>query len=115
MQIESPEALENAEAIANVPGVDGLFLGACDLALRLGKDFDNCNVNTVMAAELDRFLEICRQVGAAPLIDVGTPEALQQAVRKGYQMICAGDDLNHVLTALGRMRTAFDEAVRDLE
>ncbi|MEC8305932.1 MAG: aldolase/citrate lyase family protein, partial [Planctomycetota bacterium] len=35
-QIESPEALENVEAIAQVPGIDILFLGPGDYSIRLG-------------------------------------------------------------------------------
>ena len=36
VQIETPQAVENAEAIAAVPGVEVLFLGPGDLSLRLG-------------------------------------------------------------------------------
>ncbi len=36
VQVESPESLEQVEAIASVPGVDGIFLGPGDLAFRLG-------------------------------------------------------------------------------
>ena len=35
VQIESPEAVGNAEKIAAVEGVDGLFIGPADLSLRL--------------------------------------------------------------------------------
>lgn len=35
VQIETPEAVANVDAIAAVPGVDGLFVGPNDLALSL--------------------------------------------------------------------------------
>lgn len=35
VQIETPWGLENAEAIAAVPGLDGLYLGPSDLTLRM--------------------------------------------------------------------------------
>lgn len=35
VQIETPEAVKNADAIAAVPGVDALFIGPNDLALSL--------------------------------------------------------------------------------
>jgi 4-hydroxy-2-oxoheptanedioate aldolase len=35
VQIETPEAIANADAIAAVPGVDALFIGPNDLALSL--------------------------------------------------------------------------------
>ena len=37
-QIESAAAVQQAEAIAAVPGVDGLFIGRADLALTMGVD-----------------------------------------------------------------------------
>lgn len=38
VQIEDPEGLSNAEAIAGVAGIDGLFIGPADLAVSLGLD-----------------------------------------------------------------------------
>ena len=35
VQIETPEAVENVDAIAAIPGVDGLFIGTSDLNLRI--------------------------------------------------------------------------------
>ena len=35
VQIETPQAVENADAIAAVEGVDGLFIGPADLTLRI--------------------------------------------------------------------------------
>lgn len=40
LQIETPEALENIDRIAGTPGVDGIFIGPGDLALRLGCPLD---------------------------------------------------------------------------
>ena len=37
LQIESPQALENVEAIAAVPGFDGLLFGAGDFSHLIGK------------------------------------------------------------------------------
>ena len=36
MQIETRQGLDNLEAIARVPGVDGVFIGPADLAAGLG-------------------------------------------------------------------------------
>jgi len=40
VQIETPEALANIDGIAATPGVDGMFIGPGDLALRLGCPLD---------------------------------------------------------------------------
>jgi 4-hydroxy-2-oxoheptanedioate aldolase len=56
MQIESTEAVENAEAIATVDGVDVLFVGPLDLSHSLG-----------ITAQFDhpKLLEACRKVARA--------------------------------------------------
>ncbi len=54
-QIESEDAVRNAEAIAAVPGVAGLFVGRADLALTMGLD----------SPRDERVLEATRRVLAA--------------------------------------------------
>jgi len=113
MQIETPEAVENAEAIAGVPGVDGLHLGARDLALRLHKDADNYNAMTVVAPQLDRVVKACGNAGKAAAIIAFSPASVQESVGKGYRLICAGADVEHVAAAHRRMKEAFEEAIRE--
>lgn len=47
-QIEDPEAVENCDAIAATPGIDGLFLGPADLSVAYGKT--NQDSDELMAA-----------------------------------------------------------------
>lgn len=56
VQIETPEALAQVDAIAAVPGVDVLFVGPGDLSIRLG-----CTA----AVSDPRMLEVQKQVAAA--------------------------------------------------
>lgn len=49
-QIESPQAVASAAAIAAVPGVDGLFIGRADLALAMGLE-DSKHADVSAAAE----------------------------------------------------------------
>ena len=44
VQIETPEGLNNVEAIAGVPGLDGLYIGPSDLMLRLNQAPDDQRV-----------------------------------------------------------------------
>jgi 4-hydroxy-2-oxoheptanedioate aldolase len=47
VQIETREAVENAEAIAAVPGVDAIFIGPADLAQSLGHRADTLTPPTI--------------------------------------------------------------------
>ena len=51
VQIETPEAVSKADAIAAVPGVDILFIGPSDLALRLGCEPDARDPRLMQAQE----------------------------------------------------------------
>ena len=54
VMIETAEAMDNLDAIAATPGVDGLFVGPVDLALSLGR-----GVELQMTGEI---LDACRKV-----------------------------------------------------
>jgi len=56
IQVESPAAIEQAEAIASVPGVDAIIIGPADLSLRLGSPGD---------LDAPRFVECVEAVTAA--------------------------------------------------
>ena len=63
MQIESAEAVRNAEAILSVPGVDGCWIGPADMAKPMGIDR---NAPGDAKAHLDAILSVrdaCRKTG----------------------------------------------------
>ena len=62
-QIESPEAVENAESIAAVPGVDALFLGPDDIMLRRGHSMIAPRSPEALRKDLERVISACRKHG----------------------------------------------------
>jgi 4-hydroxy-2-oxoheptanedioate aldolase len=88
VQIETPLALENVEAIAAVPGVDVLFLGPGDLSLRL-----NCTPAvtdpTIMSAQ-QRIAAAARKHGKAWGRPVGSAEEAKPIIDLGAQFIAFG-------------------------
>jgi len=106
MQIETPEGLANAEAIAAVPGVDALHLGMRDLAMRMGRAADDRGVHTVVGDAVERMMEACRTHGKAAAVVVSSEEELVARLRDGYRLICAGMDLNWIAEGWRRMREA---------
>jgi 4-hydroxy-2-oxoheptanedioate aldolase len=81
VQVETAEALRNIEAIAAVPGVDGIFVGPADLAASMGFPGD-ASAPAVKAAILDAITRI-RAAGKPAGILSLDPELLQQAVAAG--------------------------------
>ncbi|MBL9216793.1 MAG: aldolase [Opitutaceae bacterium] len=90
IQIESPEGLENVEAIAAVPGFDLLMFGAGDFSHRIGKPGD-VGAPEVVAAR--------RRIGAAArkhgkfAMSPGPMAPLPELVAEGYSMIGSGSDV----------------------
>ena len=104
-QIESPEALENVEAIAQVPGIDILFLGPGDYSIRLGIPGQSQHPE-IRAAE-DRIARAASHAGIHWGLPVGSPEQAQDAIDRGARFICHQADLNLMKHALESIQSRF--------
>ncbi len=115
MMIETPQAVENVEAIANVPGVDALLFGATDLALCLGVYEDPMTAHAAVKQHVEHMASVCKKTGKAAATIATTPDHLSQRIKEGYRLICAGMDLDHVKAQYERMRTSFKQAMTDMK
>lgn len=105
VQIETPEAVANASAIAEVPGVDGLFIGPGDLGLRLkhaggGMTLEGAFAQVAVAAA---------EHGKA----WGSPVAAADIRRRrdqGAQLLAHGGDFLAMMQMLERWAGDFDDA-----
>lgn len=98
LQIESQEALNNIDAIAGTKGVDGLFIGPGDLALRLDcpLDWDNAK----MTAAEDAVAAAAAKHGIAWGRPAGNAEQIARVANKGGRLIAHGSDFASVMTML---------------
>lgn len=93
VQIETPEAIDNVDAIAAVPGVDALLLGPDDLLLRRGLSMNAPRCKENLGTALECVLGACRKHGKlAVMVGVGSP-MLQVGVQMGFEMVVAGADV----------------------
>jgi 2-keto-3-deoxy-L-rhamnonate aldolase RhmA len=103
--IESPRAVTQAEAIAAVPGIDGLFVGTNDLSMDLGvaDDLGAAGIRDAYA----QVVAACRAHGKWPAVGgVYTEELVQRAIDQGMRLILAGTDMALLLDGL-RQRSAM--------
>lgn len=93
VMIESAEGLAEAEAIAAVPGIDALMVGANDLAVSLGHPGDVAHPEV-----LEAFARIAEAATAAgkDFAVIGVPEALldSHAFALGAATVIATNDIN---------------------
>jgi len=104
VQIESPEAVANAEQIAAVPGVDGLFIGPGDLGLRLKHDETGL---TLEHAE-QQVASACREHDKAWGRPAFSKEDLHSLSEKGAQLLAYGGDFGFLLQGLTRSQADFE-------
>jgi len=94
LQLETPEGLANAEAIAAIPGVDALFLGPDDIFLRRGFPMDAPKTRETLGPDMVTLIRACRNHGKIGVM-VGrvSPDIFNYCVELGYTMIVAGSDV----------------------
>lgn len=100
IQIESVEAYHNLEAIAAVPGVDGLVVGPMDLSASLGK------ITDVQSTEVQRIMEDIPRRLAGSGVAIGTVlsdvREIQEKYRWGYRLLTVGTPLSYGLGVLAQ-------------
>ncbi|HEV2294754.1 MAG TPA: aldolase/citrate lyase family protein [Tepidisphaeraceae bacterium] len=92
VQIESPQGLANADAIAATPGVDALFLGPDDMLLRRGVAMDVPRTPEMLRQVMQTVIDACRRHGKRGVM-VGVGAAMLDAcVAMGFTMVVSGAD-----------------------
>ena len=106
VQAEHRDAVENIEAITQVPGIDAVLLGPYDLSASMGK-MGQIDDPEVLAA-IDR-ITAASQAAGIPLGNFGvTPDAVLPYRDRGYTLLVAGVDTLH----LGRAARKFLNELR---
>lgn len=99
VQIESPRAIANVEAIAAVEGVDALFLGPDDILLRRGVSMTAPRSKEALGEDMEAVVRGCRHAGKiACCVGVGA-EMFRLCAQVGFTMIVAGGDVPFVANA----------------
>ena len=107
VQIETPEAVENVEEIAGVPGVDLLFVGPGDLGLRY--ELAGENPAEKLEAAYERVAAACRHHGKAWGCPSGTPADMKKRRAQGAQLLCNCGDFMILKNGLLAASAEFDE------
>jgi 4-hydroxy-2-oxoheptanedioate aldolase len=97
VQLESVQAVEHAEAIMAVPGVDGCWVGPADLALSMGIHPRQAANDERHAGALERVVRACRATGKIPGLACSGPEEARRRAGQGFQFLTAGSDVAFLL------------------
>ena len=91
-QCETQEALERIDEIAALPGVDGIFVGPCDLSIALGIPLQLDN--PVLDEAVERILKACRKNGKESYIFASNLADAVKWTNKGFDSIAYGLDVS---------------------
>jgi 4-hydroxy-2-oxoheptanedioate aldolase len=101
VQIETPQAVENAAAIAAIDGIDVVFVGPRDLSAYIGKlnKMDDPELRALIAKVEDATLKSGKALGTvAP-----TGGLVKQLSERGYSFLIAGSDMTHLRASILQM------------
>lgn len=104
VQIETPQAVENVEAIAAIPGVDGMFVGPGDLGLRLKHD----DSGLTLEAAFERVAKAAKTHGKAWGCPAATPERIGELHAMGARLVSHGGEFGAIMQMLEGSSSAFD-------
>ena len=96
VMLETPTAIDNAEEIASVPGIDALLIGTNDLTLEMGipGELDHANI----AAAYERVITACEKHNKFPgMGGVYSPDVMKTYISMGARLILAGNDVSFLL------------------
>jgi 2-keto-3-deoxy-L-rhamnonate aldolase RhmA len=105
MMLETPGAIDNADAIAAVPGVDILLIGTNDLTLEMGIPGRYEDPRVVRAYEA--VIAACKRhgkyLGMGGIYDHAN---MERYIRMGARFVLGGSDLTFIMTG-GQARAEF--------
>ena len=105
MMLETPAAIDNAAAIAAVPGVDVLLIGTNDLTLEMGIAGRYDDPRVVRAYET--VIAACAEHGKYPgMGGIYDHPSMERYVRMGARFVLGGSDLSFIMAG-GQARAEF--------
>jgi 4-hydroxy-2-oxoheptanedioate aldolase len=93
LQTESPQGVENAEAIYSLPGCDAIFIGPVDLRFQMRAVDGTFPTPEEHEAMVQRVIQAGKEVGTPTGIHAMDAESALERARQGMQFIAVGSDL----------------------
>jgi len=109
VQLETPQALENAEAIASLEGVDVLFVGPGDLSLRLA-----CSPaagDPKMREAMQHVADVADRCGKAWGRPVASREDLEIILEMGAKYVIMGGEFVWLMKGMAEAKAIFDDVL----
>lgn len=107
VQIETREAVKNLDAILEVEGVDGVFIGPADLSADMG--FASNPQHPEVQRTIDDAIARIRAAGKAPGILMAQQELAQHYLASGALFVAVGVDTTLLVRAADSLLSSFKQ------
>ncbi|HEV3117505.1 MAG TPA: aldolase/citrate lyase family protein [Gemmataceae bacterium] len=97
LQCEHINAVEAADAIFSVPGIDAIFVGPNDLAASMRTNDGKAPSGEESSRVWKRILAACRRNHVPAGFHCATPEEVLQRIEEGWQFLAIGSELRMML------------------
>ncbi len=104
-QIEDPQGVENVEAIANVEGIDALFIGQVDLTVAYGAD--SVHDEKVAQASM-RVIEAAKAANKPVGMFVATAQQAREWRELGVSFFCVGSEHKMIIDGFKQERNVMN-------
>lgn len=111
--IETADAVKNLEAIAETPGLKGLYVGPNDLTISLQRPTRADFEDPVLLQVLEQVVAVCHKNKLIPGIYASTLPRIKIAKTLGFQFISYGDDTSMYREAIQQRTHALKEALKE--
>jgi 4-hydroxy-2-oxoheptanedioate aldolase len=107
LQTESPEGVDNAEAIYGLPGVDAIFVGPNDLTFQMRSAEGVDPTPQELEAMLARVLAAGKKTGTPVGLHVQTVEEVNRRVAEGWRFLAIGSELRFMTVETQRITSVL--------
>jgi 4-hydroxy-2-oxoheptanedioate aldolase len=97
LQCEHIRAVEDADAIFSVPGIDVIFVGPNDLAASMRSKEGRPPSADATAQVMQHILQTCRKHGVAPGLHCPNADEARLRLEEGWQFVAVGSELRMLL------------------
>ncbi len=97
LQCEHIRAVEDADAIFSVPGIDAIFVGPNDLAASMRGRDGRPPGGEATAQAMKHILATCKKHGVAAGVHCFSPEEARQRIEEGWQFLAINSELRMML------------------
>ena len=90
--IETETAVNNAEAIISVPGLDAIYIGPGDLSLTIGSDQRMDNTDPNYLEKIKHVVDVCKKHNVMAGLHTGSSVYAREMRQMGFQFVTLSSD-----------------------